>query len=125
MLMGANFKTPDRLVIHGFLTVNGEKMSKSRGTFIMAATYLKHLDPQYLRYYYACKLGPGTEDLDLSFEDFEMRINSDLVGNLANLASRSITMLHKNFSGRLAELSAEAKGMLTALPQESAEIAAG
>ena len=120
MLMGAGFNTPTRLVIHGFLTVNGEKMSKSRGTFINAATYLRHLDPQYLRYYYACKLGPGTEDIDLNTDDFVLRINSDLVGKLANLASRSVPMLTKGFDGRLGGVSDEAQVMLTGL-QEAAE----
>ena len=105
MLMGAGLNTPNRLNIHGFLTVNGEKMSKSRGTFVMAATYLKYLDINYLRYYYASKLGPGTEDIDLNFEDFIRRINSDLVGNFANLASRSVTMLNKSLLGRLGNVS--------------------
>jgi methionyl-tRNA synthetase len=124
MLMGSNFNTPNRLVIHGFLTVNGEKMSKSRGTFVNAATYLKYLDPQYLRYYYACKLGPGTEDIDLNLEDFVLRINSDLVGKLANLASRSAPMLTKNLEGRLGDLSAEAKQMLKPLQDAAETIAA-
>jgi len=124
MLMGSNFNTPDRLVIHGFLTVNGEKMSKSRGTFVNAATYLKYLDPQYLRYYYACKLGPGTEDIDLNLDDFVLRINSDLVGKLANLASRSAPMLTKNLDGRLGALSGEAKQMLQSLQKASETIAA-
>lgn len=124
MLMGSGFNTPNRLTIHGFLTVNGAKMSKSRGTFIMASTYLKHLDINYLRYYYACKLGPGTEDIDLSFEDFIGRINSDLVGNFANLASRSVSMLNKNLEGRLGKLSAAGKEMLGELQGASDSIAA-
>ncbi|MBN1436399.1 MAG: methionine--tRNA ligase [Sedimentisphaerales bacterium] len=123
MLMGANFNTPTQLAIHGFLTVNGEKMSKSRGTFINAATYLKHLDPQYLRYYYACKLGSGPEDIDLSIEDFVSRINSDLVGNLANLASRSVTMLNKNLDAKLGALTTEARELLAQLAQAESEIA--
>jgi len=124
MLMGSGFNVPKRLVIHGFLTVNGEKMSKSRGTFVNASTYLKYLDPQYLRYYYACKLGSGTEDIDLNLEDFVLRINSDLVGNLANLASRSITMLNKNLNSELGVLSSEAQELLAPLEDESEAIAA-
>jgi methionyl-tRNA synthetase len=95
MLAGAGFRTPDRIWVHGFLTVDGVKMSKSRGTFINAATYLKHLDPQYLRYYYACKLGPDTADIDLSTQDFAARVNADLVGNYVNLPSRSSGLLKK------------------------------
>ncbi len=123
MLMGAELKTPDRLAIHGFLTVNGEKMSKSRGTFISASTYLNHLDPQYLRYYYFCKLGPDTGDVDLSLEDFVSRVNSDLIGNIVNLASRSAQMLGKNFDGKCGKLSEEARKLLTGLKDASAEIA--
>ena len=104
MLISANFKTADKLFVHGFLTVNGQKMSKSKGTFIKAETYLKHLDPQYLRYYYASKLTSGIDDIDLNFDDFIMKINSDLVGKLANLASRSGPMLTKNLDGRLSRL---------------------
>jgi len=124
MLMGAGFRTPDRLQIHGFLTVNGEKMSKSRGTFLRAATYLKHLDPQYLRYYYACKLGSGMEDIDLNLGDFALRINSDLVGKLANLASRSAPMAGKQLGGRLGRLDEEARELLGALRSGAGAIAA-
>ena len=85
--MGAGFKTANRLFIHGFLNVNGEKMSKSRGTFIKADTYLHHLDPEFLRYYYASKLTEAVEDIDLAVEDFINRTNADLVGKYANLAS--------------------------------------
>ena len=88
MLHAAGQRVPTKIAIHGFLTVNGEKMSKSRGTFINAATFAKHLDPQYLRYYFATKLGPAPEDLDLSFEDFKSRIDGELVNKLANLFSR-------------------------------------
>ncbi len=123
MLMGSDFNTPTRLVIHGFLTVNGEKMSKSRGTFINASTYLKYLDPQYLRYYYACKLGPGTEDIDLSTEDLIARVNSDLVGKLANLASRSVPMLTKQLQSRLGEISPEVKELLSRLQDRTEDIA--
>ncbi len=95
MLSLSGFKTPDQVFVHGFLTVNGEKMSKSKGTFIKARTYLDHLDPMYLRYYYACKLGATVEDVDLSMEDFVNRVNSELIGKITNLASRSVQMLAK------------------------------
>ncbi len=89
MLKVAGFTTPTRVQIHGFLTVNGEKMSKSKGTFVTARTYLDHLDPNYLRYYYASKLGSKVDDIDLNLEEFAAKVNSDLVGKLVNLASRT------------------------------------
>jgi methionyl-tRNA synthetase len=89
MLKASGFSLPSRVHVHGFLTVNGEKMSKSRGTFVLASTYLEHLDPSYFRYYLASKLGPGIEDLDLNLEEFTARVNADLVGKVVNLASRS------------------------------------
>jgi methionyl-tRNA synthetase len=87
--------------VHGFLTVNGNKMSKSRGTFIMARTYLNHLNPEYLRYYYAAKLGAGVDDIDLNLEDFQARVNSDLVGKVVNIASRCAGFISKKFDGTL------------------------
>ncbi|MDT8410726.1 MAG: methionine--tRNA ligase subunit beta, partial [Wenzhouxiangellaceae bacterium] len=101
MLEGAGFRRPTRVHTHGFLTVNGTKMSKSRGTFIMARTWLDHLPPDYLRYYVAAKLGPGLVDIDLNFDDFTNRINADLVGKLVNIASRSAGFIHKFGQGRL------------------------
>ncbi|HFQ13998.1 MAG TPA: methionine--tRNA ligase [Gammaproteobacteria bacterium] len=101
MLHGAGFRTPTGVFCHGFLTVNGQKMSKSRGTFIQARTYLEQLNPEYLRYYYAAKLGRGIEDLDLNLEDFQLRINSDLVGKVVNIASRCAGFINKRFDGRL------------------------
>jgi methionyl-tRNA synthetase len=96
MLWSAGLKLPDRMPVHGHLTVNGEKMSKSRGTFITARTYLDTgMDPQLLRYYYAANLGPGVADLDLSLEEFRNRINADLANNVANLASRAFALLEK------------------------------
>jgi methionyl-tRNA synthetase len=89
MLKTAGFTLPTKVHIHGFLTVGGEKMSKTKGTFVMAATYLKHLDPAWLRYYYASKLGPRLDDLDLNADEFVDKINSDLVGKVVNLASRT------------------------------------
>ncbi len=101
MLAGANFRTPSAVFAHGFLTVNGEKMSKSRGTFIKARTYLEHLNPEYLRYYFAAKLSAGIDDIDLSFEDFTQRVNSDLVGKVVNIASRCSGFIKKRFAGQL------------------------
>lgn len=95
MLKNAGYKTPDQVFVHGFLTVNGEKMSKSRGTFITARTFLNHIKPIYLRYYYACKLNDSIDDVDLNLDDFILRVNSDLIGKITNLASRSIQMLKK------------------------------
>jgi methionyl-tRNA synthetase len=102
VLEGAGFRQPDSVFAHGFLTVDGKKMSKSRGTFIKARTFLKHLNPSCLRYYYAAKLGPGMDDIDLSFEDFIARVNSDLVGKLVNIASRCAGFISKRFDGQLA-----------------------
>jgi methionyl-tRNA synthetase len=102
MLHGAGFRMPSAVFCHGFLTVDGQKMSKSRGTFIMARTYLDHLNPEYLRYYFAAKLGPGIDDIDLSLDDFTQRVNSDLVGKLVNIASRCAGFINKRFDGKLA-----------------------
>ncbi len=102
MLDGADMRKPTAVFVHGYLTVNGHKMSKSRGTFINARTYLKHLNPEYLRYYYAAKLGNGIEDLDLNLEDFAQRVNSDVVGKVVNIASRCAGFIKKKFAGKLA-----------------------
>ncbi|MEJ2093641.1 MAG: methionine--tRNA ligase, partial [Gammaproteobacteria bacterium] len=101
MLEGSKLRTPTAIFAHGFLTINGQKMSKSRGTFITAKTYLDHLDPQYLRYYFAAKLGSGVDDIDLSFDDFSSRVNSDLVGKVVNIASRCAGFINKRFEGKL------------------------
>lgn len=101
MLEGAGYRKPTALNVHGYLTVNGQKMSKSRGTFVKARTYLDHLDPEYLRYYYASKLGRGVEDLDLNLEDFVQKVNSDLVGKVVNIASRCAGFIHKGNAGVL------------------------
>ncbi|MDP0590042.1 MAG: methionine--tRNA ligase [Candidatus Endonucleobacter bathymodioli] len=101
MLHGASYRTPTKVSVHGYLTVNGEKMSKSRGTFITARTYLDHLQPEYLRYYYATKLSSRVDDLDLNTDDFIQRVNSDLVGKVVNIASRCAGFIHKRFNGRL------------------------
>ncbi|MEE4329751.1 MAG: methionine--tRNA ligase [Wenzhouxiangella sp.] len=102
MLEGAGMRRPTSVHAHGFLTVNGAKMSKSRGTFIKARTWLDELHPDYLRYYFAAKLGSGLADIDLNLEDFRARVNADLVGKLVNIASRSAGFIHKLGGGRLA-----------------------
>ena len=115
MLIGAGFKTANKLFVHGFLTVNGEKMSKSRGTFIKASTYIKHLDPEYLRYYYASKLTDDINDIDLRMEDFVNKINADLVGKFANLASRSGPMLTKKLDSQLGRLDEQGRELIDKL----------
>jgi methionyl-tRNA synthetase len=102
MLEGAGYRKPSGIFVHGFLTVDGEKMSKSRGTFIRMATYAKHLDPDYVRYYYASRLGPGIDDIDLSFADFTAKVNADLVGKLVNIASRCASFVQRLNDGMLA-----------------------
>lgn len=102
MLQGAGYRTPTAVHAHGFLTVNGQKMSKSRGTFIKARSWLDHLDPQALRYYFAAKLGSGVDDLDLNLEDFRLRVNADLVGKVVNIASRCAGFITKKYDSRLA-----------------------
>jgi methionyl-tRNA synthetase len=109
MLTGAQFRTPTAIFAHGFLTVNGQKMSKSRGTFIKARTYLEHLNPEYLRYYFAAKLGGGVDDLDLNLDDFSQRVNSDLVGKVVNIASRCAGFIMKKSRGRLSDAVSEAE----------------
>ncbi|WP_144935247.1 methionine--tRNA ligase [Pseudomonas alabamensis] len=99
MLEGAGLRKPTAINVHGYLTVNGAKMSKSRGTFIKARTYLDHLSPEYLRYYYASKLGRGVDDLDLNLDDFVQKVNSDLVGKVVNIASRCAGFIHKGNQG--------------------------
>ncbi len=101
-LEGAGFRKPTAVHAHGFLTVNGEKMSKSRGTFVTARRYLDHLPPDYFRYFLAAKLGPGLEDIDMNLEEFATRINADLVGKLVNIASRCASFIHRGYGGRLA-----------------------
>ncbi|MFI4938399.1 MAG: methionine--tRNA ligase [Candidatus Berkiellales bacterium] len=103
MLMGSNFRTPTAIFAHGFLTINGQKMSKSRGSFITARQYLDCLAPEYLRYYFAAKLNDGIDDLDLNFADFISRANADLIGKFVNIASRCAGFITKNFKGKLSE----------------------
>nr|WP_086940786.1 methionine--tRNA ligase [Thaumasiovibrio occultus] len=107
MLDGAGFRKPNNVYVHGYVTVNGAKMSKSKGTFIKAATYLQHLDPECLRYYYAAKLNSRIDDLDLNLEDFTQRVNADVVNKIVNLASRNAGFITKRFDGQLAAEFAE------------------
>ncbi len=102
MLHGASYRIPTAVYCHGFLTLDGQKMSKSRGTFIKARTYLDHLNPEYLRYYFAAKLGAGIDDIDLNLDDFTQRVNSDLVGKVVNIASRCARFINKEFKNKLA-----------------------
>ena len=107
MLDGSEHRKPSNIFVHGYVTVDGAKMSKSRGTFIQASTYIKHLDPDCLRYYYAAKLSPHIDDIDLNLEDFVQRVNSDLVNKVVNIASRSAGFISKRFDGKLSDKVAE------------------
>jgi len=122
MLHNAGYKTPDDVFVHGFLTVNGEKMSKSKGTFINARTYLDHLDPLFLRYYYACKLSSSMDDIDLNFDDFVNRVNSEYIGKITNLASRGVQMLNK-IDSRLGAVPAEGKSLIEETQRKAETIA--
>lgn len=124
MLMGAKFQTPSKVFVHGFLTVDGQKMSKSRGTFITAREYLNHLPPEALRYYYACKLGPNVEDIDLNLADFVARVNADLGNNFANLGSRVIAFLNKRLDSRMGVLQGAGLELVEAVEAKADEIAA-
>jgi methionyl-tRNA synthetase len=123
MLFGAGLRPPTKLAVHGHLTVNAEKMSKSRGTFISALQYARYLDPQWLRYYFATRLTTAPSDLDLSFEDFTARVNSELVGKLANLISRAAPMLNRLLNGETGVPVVDALPLLEQLRQAKPEIA--
>ena len=123
MLAGSEFRTPTGVFAHGFLMVNGEKMSKSRGTFIKAETYAEHLHPEYLRYYFASKLSDKVEDINLDLEDFMQKVNSDLVGKVVNIASRSAGFLVKKYDGMLSEVCVESE-LLEDITKTGDEIAA-
>ena len=103
MLNRSGFRTPTRVQVHGFITINGEKMSKSKGTFITARDYLEHLSPEYLRYYYASKLSNSVSDMDINLEDFQQKVNADLVGKVVNIASRCAGFIHKQFDSTLSQ----------------------
>ena len=122
MLTSAGYRLPTAVFVHGFLTVDGTKMSKSRGTFINASTYLEYLNPEYLRYYLAAKLSSGVDDLDLNFEDFVARVNSDLVGKVVNIASRCAGFINKGFDGMLADQLDDA-ALIASMQAASEEIA--
>ena len=124
MLHTAGIEGPDKVFVHGFLTVNGEKMSKSKGTFVNARTYLDNLPADALRYYYAAKLGGTVDDIDLNLADFVQRVNSDLVGKITNIASRGGQMLQKKLDGRLGFLDAEGRALVEKC-QAAAETIAG
>lgn len=122
MLHSAGLRTPTAIYVHGFLTVNGTKMSKSRGTFINAGTYLQHLDAEYLRYYFAAKLSAAVDDIDLNLEDFVQRVNADVVGKIVNIASRCAGFLRKGFANTTADSCAEPE-LLQAFLDEGESIA--
>ncbi len=122
MLEAANLRTPTGVNVHGFVTVNGAKMSKSKGTFIKARTYLEHLEPELLRYYFASKLSDGVTDIDLNFEDFVQKVNSDLVGKVVNIASRCAGFISKRFDGKLSQNVAN-QGLLDSFVAEADAIA--
>lgn len=124
MLEASGFNTPEKVFVHGFVKVNGEKMSKSKGTFINAKTFLNHLSPEYLRYYYASKLSLNVDDLDLNLNDFMSRVNSELVGKITNLASRGAQMLGKRLDGIVVPLKSEEAKELVKMAQSKSEIIA-
>jgi methionyl-tRNA synthetase len=123
MLMCAGFSTPTRICIHGFLTVDGEKMSKSRGTFIKARTFASHVPPEYLRYYYASKMMAGVSDIDLNLQDFVARVNSDILGKIANLGYRVGSMLNRNLEGKSGTLSESAREFVASFRESAPAIA--
>ena len=122
-LKAANFRTPNQVFVHGHLMVNGEKMSKSKGTFIAARTYLNHLNPEYLRYYYSTKLSSSVDDIDLNLEDFTNRVNSELVGKITNLGSRGGQMLKKKMDGIMSTPDSEGIKLIKSVQDRADEIA--
>lgn len=123
LLKSADFKSPNQVFVHGHVMVNGEKMSKSKGTFIASRVYLNHLDPQFLRYYYATKINGTIDDLDLNFDDFASRVNSDLVGKIVNLASRGAQMLTKKMDSVMSTPDADGEKLLAKIHAQSETIA--
>lgn len=124
LLEYSGYRTPTEVFVHGFLSVNGEKMSKSKGTFISAATYLEHLPAQALRFYYACKLNGTVDDMDLNLDDFVNRVNSDLVGKITNLASRGAQMINKSCGGTLSTMDDDSRALLAECRAKVAEVTA-
>lgn len=123
LLKAAGFRTPTAVHVHGRLMINGEKMSKSKGTMIPARAYLNHLDPNFLRYYYATKLNSSLDDFDLNFEDFANRVNSDLIGKIVNLGSRGAQMVNKKFNSKTAVCDPEGLKLVQQLQKKSDELA--
>ncbi len=111
-LKSAGYNLPNRVFVHGFLNTNNAKMSKSKGTSLNVKSYIKHLDPSYIRYYFATKLSSKPNDIEFNFDDFTQRVNSDLVGKLINLGSRGAQMLHKNFAGQCSQVDSEAAPLI-------------
>ncbi|MCA9507504.1 MAG: methionine--tRNA ligase [Myxococcales bacterium] len=122
MLMAADYNLPSQIVVHGMLTVNGEKMSKSRGTFILADTFSKHFDPETLRYYFACKLGSRAEDIDLNLGDFIQRVNTDLINKVINLVSRALPLLGRLFEYHAGELDNDAAELISKAQRSVGEV---
>jgi methionyl-tRNA synthetase len=122
VLKAAGFNTPKQVMVHGFLTVDGVKMSKSRGTFVMASTYLKHLDPLFYRYYMACKINSGIDDIDFSLDDFTQRVNSDLIGKMTNIASRSAQMLAR-LDSKIGTMTPDGEALVANAQKRADEIA--
>ncbi len=122
MLKASGFNTPNQVWVHGMLKVNGVKMSKSRGTFLNARTFLNHMDPTYLRFYYATKLGAGLDDIDLNFQDFVDRVNSELIGKITNLGSRGAQMLNKKLDGNITTLDEEGHALVKAAQERAKPI---
>jgi methionyl-tRNA synthetase len=123
LLKAADFRTPTSVWVHGHIMVNGEKMSKSKGTYLSAKVYLDHLDPMYLRYYFASKISNSMDDIDFNLEDFEKRVNSDLIGKITNLASRGAQMLGGKLDGVLSDLDQDGLKMVLRAQQKGTEIA--
>ena len=124
LLEYSGYRTPTEVFVHGFLSVNGEKMSKSKGTFISAKTYLEHLPAQALRFYYACKLNGTVDDMDLNLDDFVSRVNSDLVGKITNLASRGAQMINKSCGGQLGKMDDDSRALLAWCREKVPEVLA-
>jgi len=123
LLKAADFRSPTKVVVHGHLTVNGEKMSKSKGTQIQARTYLHHLPAEYLRYYFSTKMNSGVDDFDFNLEDFVQRVNSELIGKITNLGSRGGQMLNKQFQGKMSTMDSDGKKLYSQVRARAEEIA--
>ncbi len=118
MLMGSGYNLPNSIFVHGFLTVNGKKMSKTKGTFITARRYLECLDPQYLRYYFASKLSGNSDDIDLNLDDFQVKVNTELINNIINMGSRAVSMLNRDFNGVAGQMRDNEQKMFAGFIQE-------